>query len=105
MAQLIWTREARFDLDEITDYIARDSVHYAQAVAGKLFKTGNSIPEHPLMGRVVPEIKRDDIRERFVYSYRLVYHLRDDQIIILAIIHGSRLLLEAIGDRFQSMND
>ena len=52
------------------------------------------------MGRVVSEIGNDRIRERFVYSYRLVYEIRDNTITILAIIHGKRLI-DRILDRFQ----
>lgn len=90
---------------QITDCIARDSEHYAQSVANKFLKVAKQIPEQPLIGRVVPEVKREDIREQFVYSYRLIYGVSDTSIPIIAIIHGSRLLLENIGDRFDSVND
>jgi plasmid stabilization system protein ParE len=46
----------------------------------------------PLAGRVVPEIADDNIREWFVYSYRLIYRIQDDVITIAAIVHGRRLL-------------
>ena len=32
------------------------------------------------------------MRESFLYSYRLVYELIDEEIHILAVIHGKRLL-------------
>ncbi|MFP4174137.1 MAG: type II toxin-antitoxin system RelE/ParE family toxin, partial [Candidatus Hydrogenedentota bacterium] len=32
-----------------------------------------NIGEFPRMGRAVPEIGDENIRERFVYSYRLIY--------------------------------
>jgi plasmid stabilization system protein ParE len=47
----------------------------------------------------VPEIADDVIRERIVYSYRLVYKVENEKILIVAVIHGRRLL-ENIGDRF-----
>jgi len=55
--------------------------------------------EFPLIGRVVPEIKKPDFRERFVYSYRLIYKVDDIKITILAVIHGKRLL-ENVFERF-----
>ncbi len=55
--------------------------------------------EYPLVGRIVPEIGNAEIRERFVYSYRVVYKIQDDFVIIVAIIHGKRLL-ENISNRF-----
>lgn len=105
MAGVIWTEVARLDLDEITDHIARDSIQYAKAVSGKILKTAKRIPEHPKMGRMVPELEDEAIRERFIYHYRLIYEIREKQIFIIALIHGSRLLLENMGDRFDSVND
>jgi len=32
------------------------------------------------------------VRERFIYSYRLIYDLKDNGIHILGVIHGKRLL-------------
>jgi toxin ParE1/3/4 len=55
--------------------------------------------QQPLIGRIVPELKDDAVRERFVYSYRVVYEVRLTQIDIVALIHGRRLL-ESIEDRF-----
>lgn len=105
MAGVTWTEGARLDLDEITDHIARDSIQYAQAVSDKILKTAKRIPEYPKMGRMVPELEDEAIRERFIYSYRLIYEIRDKQIFIIALIHGSRLLLQNMGDRFESVND
>jgi plasmid stabilization system protein ParE len=40
-------------------------------------------------GRVVPELLDDTIREVFVYRYRLIYQVHNEEIRILAIIHGA----------------
>jgi plasmid stabilization system protein ParE len=48
----------------------------------------------------VPELGREDIRERFVYSYRLVYRIAQDSITIVAVIHGKRLF-DAVADRLE----
>jgi plasmid stabilization system protein ParE len=50
------------------------------------------------MGRVVPEIGQKNIRERFVYSYRVIYRIELEQILVVAVIHGSRLLLPLVPD-------
>ncbi len=44
------------------------------------------------MGRIVPELNRENIRELFVYSYRLIYEIRDKTVRIVAVVHGKRLL-------------
>jgi toxin ParE1/3/4 len=45
-----------------------------------------------MLGRIVPEIGGRSIRERFVYSYRIIYRLEAERILVAAVIHGSRLL-------------
>ena len=87
-----WSPEAIEDLDSIAEYITKDSEFYARAVVSKLLTTARNIPNQPFIGRIVPEISDEKIRERFVYSYRLVYKINSNLITILAIIHGKRLL-------------
>jgi plasmid stabilization system protein ParE len=53
------------------------------------------------MGRMVPELGQETIRERFVYSYRLIYRIHNGTITIAAIIHGGRLF-GPIRERFES---
>ena len=49
------------------------------------------------MGRVVPELGDEDIRERIIYSYRLVYRVERRRILIVAVIHGKQLLENFLG--------
>ena len=44
------------------------------------------------LGRMVPELMRDDIRETLVASYRIVYQIRTDDLLVLTIFEGHRLL-------------
>jgi plasmid stabilization system protein ParE len=89
---LIWSRAALEDIDGIAEYISKDSLYHAQQVVERLLELGESLPEHPKLGRMVPELENSLVRERFVYSYRLIYELHDTAIHILAVIHGKRLL-------------
>lgn len=92
MAQrVIWSLEAADDLQAIVEYIERDSPRYAVAVAEKVTTLTRSLPEHPRMGRQVPELERDDIRERFVFNYRIIYQIREHAIVVVNVIHGRRL--------------
>jgi len=91
-----WSPEATEDLESIAEYIARDSEFYARSVVSKILAVSRKIPEQPMIGRMVPEIGQQEIRERFVYSYRLVYRIQDSLIVIVAIIHGKRLLENVI---------
>ncbi len=94
-----WSPEATEDLQAIAEYIERDSEFYARAVVTKILDVSRSVRNLPLAGRVVPEIGDENIRERFAYSYRVVYQIEESQIIIAAVIHGKRRF-ENISDRF-----
>ena len=89
---LVWSPEAIEDIESIASYIERDSVWYAKAVASKIVETAETIPNFPELGRVVPEIGNVAIRERFAYSYRIIYRIESERILVAAVIHGSRLL-------------
>ncbi len=97
-----WSPEATEDLESIAEYIARDSKFYAGAVVAEILAVSRKICEFPLKGRIVPEIDNDRIRERLIYSYRLVYmvyRIEPQRILIVAVIHGKRLL-ENVPERF-----
>jgi addiction module RelE/StbE family toxin len=97
--RVTWSPEAVEDLESIAEYIERDSLFYAQSVVSQILSVSRKIKEFPLIGRVLPEIGDENIRERFIYSYRLVYKIEKERILIVAVIHGKRLI-ENIEDRF-----
>lgn len=99
-AELIWSSESLDDIDAIAEFIARNSPHHAQRVVAALFDLGDVIATHPLVGRIVPELHDHAVRERFLYSYRVIYEIRVERIEILAVLHGRRLL-ESIDERFE----
>jgi toxin ParE1/3/4 len=76
--------EATEDLESIAEYIARDSEYYARAVVTEILTVSGSLAEFPGIGRIAPEIGDEHIRERFIYSYRLVYRLEPERILIVA---------------------
>jgi len=48
------------------------------------------LPEFPNLGRKVPEVDDESIREIIFYNYRLIYKLADELILVLGIIHAAR---------------
>ena len=90
--RLAWSPEAIEDIEAIASYIERDSLWYARAVVAKIVETAEAIPDHPELGRIVPEIDDRSIRERFVYSYRIIYRIEEQRILVATVVHGSRLL-------------
>ncbi|GMU84294.1 MAG: hypothetical protein AMXMBFR47_41640 [Planctomycetota bacterium] len=99
--QVVWTTGALDDLDGIAAYIALDSSAHAAAVVSRILECSLSVADFPLAHRPVPELGDDAVRQRIVYSYRLIYRVLQDagRIEILAVIHGARLLPEDLRDR------
>ena len=91
-----WSPEAVEDVEAIADYIAKDSPYYASAVVQKLLMTAESLGQFPHIGSIVPEVGGPSFRERFVYSSRLIYRVTENEILVVAVIHGRRLLAPLI---------
>jgi toxin ParE1/3/4 len=96
-----WSPEAVEDVEAIAEYIARDSEMYAKSLVSTILDSVKHLSSFPRIGRRVPEIADESIRELFVYNYRLIYRILDDRILIVAVIHGKRLL-ESISQRFSA---
>lgn len=79
-------------MEAIAVYIAADSTAYAAAVVKKILEATRSLSRFPFSGRSVPEFGEENIREKLVYSYRIIYRLQNETITIAAVIHGKRLL-------------
>lgn len=75
MAEIRWTVQALDDVEAIANYIARDSAHYAQFFATKIFDAVKRIEIFPESGRVVSEINQQDIREILLGNYRIIYRI------------------------------
>lgn len=92
MAQVSWTPQALDDLDAVCLFISRDSPHYAAVFADSAFAATDRLVEHPLSGRVVPELRVEEIREIILGNYRLIYRTRAENVEILTVHHGARQL-------------
>jgi plasmid stabilization system protein ParE len=87
---VVWTDRALKDLRAIGDYIAGDDPVAAERWVGSLIATAESAAATPLAGRVVPELRRDEVREVFRRAYRIVYRVREQTIEILTVFEGHR---------------
>lgn len=96
---VIWSEPAKADLRAIHDFIAHDSRHYAKKVTQDIVDRIINLDELPRWGKVVPELDNEAIRELPVYSYRILYEIREPDIVILAVIHKRRDLQAGMVDR------
>ena len=90
-----WTETAEEHLDAIYAYIAQDSEEYALNMIDRLTRCSQQISNYPLSGRCVPEYDLDQVREVVEGSYRVIYHIKPDQIDIVAVIHGAMNVLRS----------
>ena len=90
--RIVWSRRAVQDLDSLTTYIAADSPAYAGVVLKNIVNQTKILVRFPRAGRKVPEFDDENVRELVVYSYRIIYRLQDDEALIVAVIHGKRIL-------------
>jgi plasmid stabilization system protein ParE len=87
-----WSPRAASNFEDICEYIAKDSPHYASLFAKKINLIVKTIPQFPESGRVVPEYNNKKIREKIYENYRIVYRLKGDAVEIVAICHGAKPL-------------
>lgn len=87
---MVWSTPARQDLRLIYQYIAHDSKRYAARVVQDITDKVDILLEAPRLGRMVPEIGEDTVREIGMYSYRIMYELIGDTIYIHGVVHKRR---------------
>ena len=87
-----WSPEALDNIDEIASFIKKDSPAYAGIVVRKIRESVMNLRFMPYTGRIVPEVGDSDLREAFVYSYRIIYKIEPNRIVIETVFHGMRLL-------------
>ena len=85
-----WTDPALDDMDNIREYISKDSTFYAKQFIERIFSYVENLSAQPKLGRIVPEEDRNDIRELIYRDYRIIYLLTSDCIKVLSVIHGTR---------------
>ena len=91
-----WTNNAVDHLVNIYEYISLNSPTYAKRMVDIITRRSSQIAGNPLSGRMVPEYQAKDIRELIEKPYRIIYRVKQDQIDVLAVIHGARLLPDEI---------
>ena len=97
--KVIWADAAVADLDDAAEFISKDSPAYAAAFVLTCLETARSLGSMSERSRLIPEFKREDIREIFVFSYRLIYRVEEFRVTILALIHGRRDFNQAWKER------
>ena len=90
--EIAWTLRAVADVAEATRFIGADDPEAAERWEAGLTNRVERAAELPLSGRVVPEIRRKDLREIIYGRYRLVYQVTASHVIVVRVLEGHRQL-------------
>jgi toxin ParE1/3/4 len=90
--KIVWSEQAREDLQSIVLFIAQDNPTAAESFGYLLMSKVDVLAQIPKFGRVVPEENNGAIREIIFRSYRIIYQtLMEKQIVaIVRVWHGAR---------------
>ena len=92
MVKVKWTEHAIEELEDIAEYILKDSEKYAQILVKQVYEMVTQLNQFPQIGRIVPEYNNPNLREILYKNYRIIYLIKDECIEIISVIHGSRML-------------
>ena len=92
--RLRWTHRAKDDLLSIGRFIARDRPAAARSFVAKLQVRARRAAKFPRSGRIVPELRRDDVREVIEGNYRIVYRITTVSVDVLTVFEGHHLFQE-----------
>ena len=90
MAEIKFTHQSIVDLEDIAEYISKDSVFYAGIQVQKLIERTDLLEQFPFIGRIVPELKTRTVRELIEGNYRIVYRIVNKNLIHILTVHHSR---------------
>ena len=92
MAILKWRPQARKDLEAIEAYFEEVAPDYAAFFMEQVLEKAQQLERFPRLGRMVPEIGEESIRELIYRSYRIMYFVDQggEEVEILTVLHSSR---------------
>ena len=91
--EVIWTKSAKKDLEEIIDYISLDSIEKAFEQLKKIKEKAKKLSIFPQQGRIIPELSNQNIikyRELIVSPWRIMYKIEGNIVYVMAVIDGRR---------------
>jgi len=87
---IVWSMPAREDLRLIHQYISHDSERYAKRVVSDIAEKVQNLIQLPQLGHVVPEIGEENVREIGMYSWRIMYEIIGDTLVVHGVFHKRR---------------
>ena len=101
---IIWLPQAAQDLQGISDYIGGQSPAYADTMIDRILDAVEGLERFPNMGPRLSGMRKKgvELRQLVVRPFRIVYRVKYDRVIIVAVVHGARDLRKSMrGRRFE----
>jgi plasmid stabilization system protein ParE len=100
--EVIWTKNAQFDLELIIEYIKIDSLTIAKKIFLEIKKECGNLYYFPKRKRIVPELQQIGIlkyREIIYKRWRIIYKIDNTKVYVLLIVDSSRNLQDLLFQR------
>ena len=101
--KVIWSHVADADLNQIIEYIAKDSVNNALTIFHKIKDKSSGLFTFPNRGRIVPELQEYGIllyRELIIEPWRVIYRISDNYVYVLSVIDSRQNVEDILLNRF-----
>lgn len=89
-ARVVWSPRAVQRAAEAAQFIAAENPRAAAEWARGLFDAVRALTQFPELGRIVPEVGRDDLREILFGEYRVIYRVAPRIVEVLTVRHAKR---------------
>ena len=90
MGQVIWAPSSLEDVEQIAQFIGRDSPDQAALFVGRLIEAADRLESFPHSGRIIPEIGDRDCQEITYGAYLIMYRVQGEDVWITGVVHGAR---------------
>ena len=100
--EVIWTKNAQFDLESIIEYIKTDSVNIAKKIFFEIKEECANLHYFPERKRVVPELQQIGIlkyREIIHEKYRIIFKIENTKVYVLLVVDSRRNLEDILFQR------
>ena len=100
--EVIWTKNAQFDLESIIEYIKIDSVNIAKKIFFEIKKECDNLHYFPQRKRVVPELQQIGIlkyREIIYERWRIIFKIDNTKVYVLLVVDSRRNLEDILFQR------
>jgi plasmid stabilization system protein ParE len=93
MVKVVWSYRATNQLERVVKYIREEQgLAYAKTVVERILSSTRNLESTPRIGQIEPllEHKKSEYRYLVVWSYKVIYKVAKDRVVISRIFHTSQ---------------